>query len=370
MVKWTDTDLEGIDRLTRTKMREFRIHHPHASLERCYLPRSLGGRGLVNMKALYIRMCNNMRQYFYKKAEQDPFYDAFVRNDKYTLLLLKNKEHQMGIAKTREELIEEWSQKQLHGRYINILRRPHIDWRSSCQWLERGLLFPETEGFIQAIQDQVVSTLNYKKYIIKDPRVVNDVCRMCKTKSENIEHLISSCPILASREYTERHNAVAKILHCWLAWKIGYLKERTPYYKYNPERVSETPDYKLYWDRTILTDHTIPNNRPDIVLWNKDKRECLLIDIAIPAPNNIEQKYQEKITKYLPLAAEIRQVWNASGVRVLPIILGATGEIPKSLLDNLKALDVPTNMYIEMQKAVVLSACNMVRKTLNIQGDE
>ena len=31
----------------------------------------------------------------------------------------------------------------------------------------KGELFPETEGFLIAIQDQVIATKNYQKYIIK-----------------------------------------------------------------------------------------------------------------------------------------------------------------------------------------------------------
>lgn len=368
MVKWTETDLEGLDRLVRSKLREHRMHHPHSSLERCYLPRSKGGRGLTNMTYLHTKLTNGIKKYFYDKATDDPFYAAIVNSDKYTVLALKNRE-QLSRGRTTDQLIGEWSRKQLHGRYANILGQEHIDWRASCQWLEKGILFPETEGFIVAIQDQVMGTLNYRKYIIRDHSVTNDKCRMCKLKPETIEHIISSCQILAAREYMDRHNAVAKIIHCWLAWKIGYLSKRTPYYKYDPERVCETAEHKLYWDRTIITDHTIPNNRPDLLLWNKITKECWIIDITNPAPANIKQKHNEKISKYLPLSAELKQVWGATNVRIVPIVIGAMGEIPNTLHDGLKELDLPAKLYIEMQKAVILGTCNMVRKTLNIPGD-
>lgn len=37
-----------------------------------------------------------------------------------------------------------------------------------------------------------------------------------------------------------------------------------PYYKYKPETVLENGANKMYYDHTILTDHIIPHNRPDI----------------------------------------------------------------------------------------------------------
>ena len=47
-------------------------------------------------------------------------------------------------------------------------------------------MYPETEGFFMAIQDGVIKTRNYQKYIIKDNTVVYDWCRMCDKPGETI----------------------------------------------------------------------------------------------------------------------------------------------------------------------------------------
>lgn len=44
----------------------------------------------------------------------------------------------------------------------------------------RGEVFLDTEGFILAIQDQVVNTSHYLKTILKDPKMRDDKCRKCK----------------------------------------------------------------------------------------------------------------------------------------------------------------------------------------------
>jgi hypothetical protein len=46
----------------------------------------------------------------------------------------------------------------------------------SNKWLTNADLFTETEGFLTAIQDQVILTRNYKKYILKQPNI-DEMCR-------------------------------------------------------------------------------------------------------------------------------------------------------------------------------------------------
>ncbi|KAK4884906.1 hypothetical protein RN001_001177 [Aquatica leii] len=51
-----------------------------------------------------------------------------------------------------------WARKALHGNHYNIMQNPHIDTQLSYKWLHSGQLFPETEGFVLAIQDKVIAT--------------------------------------------------------------------------------------------------------------------------------------------------------------------------------------------------------------------
>jgi hypothetical protein len=54
-------------------------------------------------------------------------------------------------------------QKSLHGRYFKELEQPEINIQTSHAWLKKTNIYPETEGFIFAIQDRVINTRNYKK---------------------------------------------------------------------------------------------------------------------------------------------------------------------------------------------------------------
>jgi len=129
-------------------------------------------------------------------------------------------------------------------------------------------LFAETEGFSTAIQDQVVLTRNYKKYILKQPDT-DKLCRRCGKESETIQHITAACEELAPTEYVKRHDRLAKIIHQKLAEAAKLIDDKSPYYKYTPANVLENENFKLYWNRSILTVQTIPFNRPDITFMNK-----------------------------------------------------------------------------------------------------
>jgi hypothetical protein len=64
----------------------------------------------------------------------------------------------------------------------------------------------------------------------------------------------------------------------------------------------ENDNYKLYFDRTVLTDIHIQHNRPDIIILNKQQKQAYFLNIAVPNSHNITQTYNTKINKYLELS--------------------------------------------------------------------
>jgi hypothetical protein len=115
-------------------------------------------------------------------------------------------------------------QKSLHGRYFKELEQPEINIQASHAWLKKSNIHHETEGFIFAIQDRVINTRNYKKHICGLQSII-DKCRICGTEGETIEHIISSCTVLAQSEYKKRHDIFATIIHMNLAVKFNLLKD-------------------------------------------------------------------------------------------------------------------------------------------------
>ena len=82
------------------------------------------------------------------------------------------------------------------------------------------------------------------------------------------------------------------------------------WYEHKPPGVLENGSNKILWGFNVHCDHLIERRRPDIAVINKNKREFLIIDIAVPGNGRVKAKEQEKVKKYQDLNTEIANVWS------------------------------------------------------------
>ena len=68
---------------------------------------------------------------------------------------------------------------------------------------------------------------------------------------------------------------------------------------YNPTAVLENDTHKLLWYFDIQTDHLISARQPDLIIINKKKRTCQIVDIALPANHKVKLKESKKEDEYL-----------------------------------------------------------------------
>jgi hypothetical protein len=335
IIIWSKTNLQNINIQTRVLFAKFCKHHPKSAIERFNLPRENGGRGFSNLEILQHNQIASLKNYFLNRAHDNTFFNALVSADKgYTPLNLSDNVISDIVEPNIPDTIANIKQKSLHGRYFKELEQPEINIQASHAWLKKSNIHPETGGFIFAIQDRVINTRNYKKHICGLQSII-DKCRICGTEGEIIEHIISSCTVLAQSEYKKRHDIFAKIIHMNLAIKLNLLKDTQPHYIYKPESCLENDNYKLYFDRTVLTDIHIQHNRPDIIILNKQQKQAYLLDIAVPNSHNITQTYNTKINKYLKLSVAMRNLWCLEKISILPFIISATGIVPQSLFKKI-----------------------------------
>ncbi|CAK1604623.1 unnamed protein product [Parnassius mnemosyne] len=365
ILRWTQTELNALDRKVRTIMTSHRMHHPRSSVMRLHLPRKHGGRGFLSALTMHNREVCSLRNYFLTRAD-DPYYRDVISCDKgLTPLSLANEQWQDPAVQCISDREAVWKEKELHGRFYKALHEPFVDTVASLHWLRFGDLFGETEGFVCAIQDQVIKTNNYRRYILKDGAV--DICRACRHPGESLRHVISGCSALSNSEYLHRHNLVARILHQELALKYGLVDRKLPYYKYLPEAVLENDRARLYWDRAIITDRTILANKPDIVLMDRAQSRIFLVDITIPYDENLVKAETDKVTKYLDLAHEVTGMWGGLPTEIIPVVVSANGLIPVSLPGYLRRLGLRDGpLQAQMQKAVLLDTARFVRRFLSL----
>ena len=72
----------------------------------------------------------------------------------------------------------------------------------------------------------------------------------------------------------------------------------------------ENPNYKLYYERSLITDHTINNNCLDVVLLDKNVKEAHLRDVEISNSHNLHSTITEQLDKYTDLQDELTEYNN------------------------------------------------------------
>ena len=117
----------------------------------------------------------------------------------------------------------------------------------------------------------------------------------------------------------------------------------------------------------IQTDHLISARRPDLIIINKKKKICEIVDFAVPADHRIKLKECEKRNKYLNLARELKKLWNMK-VTIIPIVIDAFGMVTKGLLKGLEDLEVGS--WVEtIQTKALLKMARILRRVLKTWGD-
>ena len=153
-------------------------------------------------------------------------------------------------------------------------------------------------------------------------------------------------------------------LHFNICKETGVQQDKKHWYEHVPKSVetNQVGKVTILWNQQVLTDRTIPNNKPDIIIPDNEKGTCMLIDVAISGDRNVIKKEAPKILKYKDLTIEIQRVWKIK-TRVIPVIIGATGTISKSFRKYIS--NITGNHEVkELQKTAILGTAHILRKVL------
>ena len=281
-VSWRKSELQAIDRKTRKLFTMYGALHPKSDVDRLYIPKNEGGRGLISIEDCVELAIRGLEVYVHGSEE---ILIQVARGDKIDGLepasVLKRSK--------KEKRLEDWEEKVLHGQYLSQTKEVRS---GQCwAWLQNGDLKRETESLIVAAQNQSIRTNLVKAKIDKSQGEC--LCRMCRKVDESIDHIVSYCSKLTLKEYKRRHDNLGKIVHWKLARKFNF-EAGDKSYEDEPESVLENEDYKILWDFSIQTDHVIEARRPDLVVVDRKERSCKIIDFAVPGDSRIEEKEKDK----------------------------------------------------------------------------
>ena len=148
------------------------------------------------------------------------------------------------------ERAERVIEKKMHGRFFREVS--DVGDSSTFEWVASGLVNKTIKGFVFAAQEQALPTNFLKAKITGESEDAK--CRMCKKDLETVTHLVSSCSVLAQREYKVRHDRMGLRVYWEICKKYG-VKCCEKWYKECPERVrkSECGNYEVWWDRPVET---------------------------------------------------------------------------------------------------------------------
>ena len=178
---WRRHELQGMDRKTRKLLTMYGAFHPKGDVDRLYLPRAMGGRGLISCEGCVTSEENNLGWYIKRSTESllvqvrnSKIVDAASSVDK-----TEYKRNKLNAGEQR------WKNKKMYGQFCRDVNSK-TDKDKRWAWLKKGGLKPETEALICAAQEQALRA-NYIKHKIDHTRE-DDKCRMCGQKGETVAH--------------------------------------------------------------------------------------------------------------------------------------------------------------------------------------
>ena len=236
----------------------------NGDIDRLYIPRSEGGKGLMGVEDCVTHEDISLREYIH--GLPDSALSAIAKET------CKEPDTSSKEAKrnTRLQRKARFREKVMHGQFERQTEGVR-DHESTFRWLRCSNLKRETEALIMAAQEQSLRTNSIKCHIDKTRQ--SDKCRMCQHARETTEHLVEGCEKLAQREYKRRHDKVAQLVH-WNILRNDGIETTTTWYKHLPQQVIENQHAKVLWDFNIQADNVTEARRPDIVRIDQNKRQA------------------------------------------------------------------------------------------------
>ena len=144
---------------------------------------------------------------------------------------------------------------------------------------------------------------------------------------------------------------MGKHIH-WLLLRKHGIPTGNKLYSHVPNVVMETGNRKVSY------------NIPDVVVIDREEKTWYIVDFAISMDHHVKEKEEEKVDKYIDLAAEVRRQFRVKIV-IVPIALGALGTIPAKLSESLKILEIE-DVIGSLQTDILISTTAILRRVLNL----
>ena len=389
IIDWPQYKIDQLDIKTRKILSRNKVIYRNQCHDRIYLPRRMGGLGLTEVNQSHRSTIVSLGQYLISSSDpllrqilphhtdtltERTSLTKLARNFARDIIVNEQETNQMPATKiarktrgrySKSELDikkERWKENRRAGKFLEELEKDYIDKERSLRWLKNGTVGFDGERILIGAQDQGLMTNGFKKMAGLSQ---NDQCRFCHNGVESTSHLLSNCEILlADGHYTARHNRVCRYLHHRICSHYS-LPVESKVWLHEPKPVTANDQVTVFYDHIIRPGRFIENNaiKPDIVVWDKLKRDALIIDVSVPSDYGLNRAERDKVSKYLPLKNDLMSTWNLSSAEVIPVIVGATGLQKKNLTKYLEEIPGKPDPY-EVQLSAIKGSITILKRAL------
>ena len=113
------------------------------------------------------------------------------------------------------------------------------------------------------------------------------------------------------------------------------------------------------------------HNKPDLIVWRKKQKQCIVIYVCIPLDQNVKANEKVKIDRYIPLTVALKRMYPEYSYSIIPIVLGATGLVTKSLVKNRCDIGFEgckaKRIILEFQHKTLVGSMRIVKSAMSLR---
>ena len=183
------------------------------------------------------------------------------------------------------------------------------------------------------------NTYGTKAALHRAKRDIDINCRRCGVQVETLGHILGLCTHTKNKRI-KRHDEICDLIAKNVSKEYVIFRE---------------PEVEVNGDR----------RKPDMVIKDHDK--VYVVDVTVRYENNdsLNKAYKEKENKYKETAEIMRRDLKAKESRVLPVVIGSRGAVPRATIENLKVLGLQTKHALTASLIALRSSIEMANEFLD-----
>jgi hypothetical protein len=391
---YTKTELKELDIRVRRILKKSRVRGPQESVERLYMAKEVGGRGLTSFEMMYkmtkisiaVYLCLSedemLKAVFNRERSKttwkNPVREAEIAVEEVGHILLFEEgkvvldgkqlnEEPSKVRKMIPQSFKKWWRELLIKEYENKVVKSVI-WKEvrTCpegfSWMQRNLT-SQTITRVLRVQEQMVANKGLDR--TRGKPVADITCRLCKEAEEGVKHWLNACQYLAKVEYLKRHDQTLRVFYAEVLKKYGLEPTERAWFNIPVEKVRESPVVLVMWNMRVPTHTRVVHRWPDLRIEDKLRKTIWIVDMSCPSDGNVIAKEVQKIRNYMDLSFELRMQRPGWKIVIMPLIVGVTGAInklPKILQSFFLNESISARCTNEMQKTTVLGSLQMIHR--------